>query len=113
MRPSLDGREFEFWFYRVSHGELLLRSPKGHGSAVNVDLVFVGVEYVDLPRSLPELQLVEPTTDDVSRAAERLGREVPPKAVNVLTCLGRRYLVVGVLTEINENELELFELPFD
>jgi hypothetical protein len=51
MKASFDKRKFQFWQYRVSHGEVLVRSPKDAAHPRNVDLMFVGVEYVDLPRS--------------------------------------------------------------
>src|SRR5262249_19645254 len=80
------GRKFQFWWYRVSHGELLVRSPKTLQESRNVDLMFVDVAYVDLPRFIPELEVVESNDDDVGRASERLGRAVEREQVFVLKC---------------------------
>ena len=32
-------REFKIWDYRVSHGSLLIRSPKGTGISLDLSLV--------------------------------------------------------------------------
>jgi hypothetical protein len=45
----------------VSHGSLLVRSPKGPDATTNVDLIFVGVEYICCPRMLRGVELVEAT----------------------------------------------------
>jgi hypothetical protein len=46
MSVSYLSRRFQLWEYRVSHGSLLVRSPKGPDATTNVDLVFDGVEYI-------------------------------------------------------------------
>jgi hypothetical protein len=39
MKTTFDDRRFQFWQYRVSHGELLVRSPKDAAHPRNVDLM--------------------------------------------------------------------------
>jgi len=112
MKTTFAGRKFQFWEYRVSHGELLVRSPKGAGSSFNVDLMFVGVEYVDLPRFLPELEVDEPTEDDLLRAKERLGKAVEKRSTTVLKCQGRRHVVVATAVSVSENDMDIFDSPF-
>jgi len=107
-----DGRRFEFWFYRVSHGELLIRSPKDERHSTNIDYIFVDVTYVDLPRCLAEVELSETTDVDVQRAEERLGKTVEHRNVHVLVSNGRRYLVVASFMKVVASELGLFETPF-
>jgi hypothetical protein len=79
MKTTFAGRRFQFWQYRVRHGELLVRSPKDAAHPRNVDLMFAGVEYVDLPRFLPDLEVDEPEDEDLSRAQLRL--EEPPDEI--------------------------------
>ncbi|MDB4958800.1 MAG: hypothetical protein JWO36_6369 [Myxococcales bacterium] len=113
MKMTFQGREFQFWQYRVSHGELLVRSPKHGNDLLNVDLMFVGVEYVDLPRFLPGLELDNAADDDISRAAERLGQPVDRREVFVLQCQDRRHIVVAGVLQVAESDMEIFESPFE
>lgn len=112
MKKSFAGREFQFWLYRVSHGELLVRSPKDAVHPRNIDLMFAGVEYVDLPRSLPALEVDEPKEADLARAQERLGRPLDRQSVVVLESHGRRYVVVAPVVRLAETDMEIFESPF-
>jgi hypothetical protein len=112
MKTGFIGRRFQFWQYRVSHGELLVRSPKDAAHPRNVDVMFVGVEYVDLPRFLPDLEVDEPNDDDVARAEERLGKPVERQWVVVLKSQGRRFVVVAAAVQAVESEMEIFDTPF-
>lgn len=113
MKASFPKRKFQFWHYQVSHGELLLRSPKDASHPRNVDLRFAGVEYVDLPRFLVDLEVDEPTDDDTTRATERLGKSIDRQTVIVLKSQGRRYLVVASAVRADETDMGIFETPFD
>ena len=52
-QPSFSGRTFQLWEYRVSHGSLLIRSPKGEDVAMNIDIICVGVERVRFSAEIP------------------------------------------------------------
>lgn len=112
MKTTFDGRTFQFWQYRVSHGELLIRSPKDAAHPRNVDLMFVGVEYVDLPRFLPDLEIDEPEAPDLARAQERLGKSVELESVLVLKSQGRRHIVIAAAVKTVENDMDIFDSPF-
>lgn len=112
MKARFAGRRFQFWLFRVSHGELLIRSPKDADHPRNVDLMFVGVEYVDLPRALPDLEVDEPADQDVEHAMARLGKSVDVKNVIVLKSQGRRYLIVAAAVKCTESDMDIFEHPF-
>jgi hypothetical protein len=112
MKTSFVGRKFQFWQYRVSHGELLVRSPKDAVHPRNVDLMFAGVEYVDLARFLPDLEVDEPNNEDMTRAQERLGKSVERQNVIVLKSQGRHYVVVAAAVKVVESEMDIFDSPF-
>ena len=112
MKASFPERKFQFWQYRVSHGELLVRSPKDAVHARNADLMFAGVEYVDLPRVIPDLEVDEPSDEDVARARERLGESVQRDHVIVLRSQGRRYIVVASAVKAVESDMDIFDSPF-
>lgn len=113
MTPEYSTRKFQLWLFRVGHGELLVRSPRDEVNPRNVDLVFVGVDYIDLPRVLSGVVVSAASPVDVRRAEERLGRTVDRLTVRVLVTEGRRHLVVAAYFNIEENELDLGEVPFD
>ena len=39
MKSSFENSEFQLWEFKVSHGSLLIRSPKGPETPKNIDLV--------------------------------------------------------------------------
>jgi hypothetical protein len=57
-------RKFQIWLYSVSHGQLLLRSPKGQNYQSQVDVLFKNVAFIQLPAlfnglAISELSLTE------------------------------------------------------
>lgn len=113
MRASFLGRSFQFWKYRVSHGELLVRSPRDDAHPRNIDLMFFDVEYVDLPRFLPELEIHDPEEADMARAQERLGKQAELRTVTILKSHERRYMVVAAVMKVVESDMDIFDSPFE
>lgn len=105
-------RPFQLWEYRVSHGSMLVRSPRRADESTNIDIMFAGVEYVDLPRHLPELEMDTPKAEDVAFASERLGRGVSEDRVFVLKSQGHRYVVVAAAAKVERSEMDIFDSPF-
>jgi hypothetical protein len=115
------GRKFQFWSYRVSHGELLVRSPRFAAGEKNVDIMFAGVSYVDLPRFLPDFEVEGATAPDViAFAQERSGQPVTSALADkpdasqafVFRCGERRYVVVASWMGIAESDMDVFDTPF-
>lgn len=102
-------RNFRLWDFRVSHDQLLLRSPKNAETPKNLDVAFVGVEYIELPTRMRELRIEEPEVDDHVRAEQALGRPVPHTQVFVIQTDDRRHIVVAAAVRFFENELDIFE----
>lgn len=103
---------FQTWEFKVSHGQLLIRSPKDANHSTNIDLMFSGVEYMDLPRHLGQLEVQQPDETDVSFIGERLAKQGSSDSIFVLTSDNRRYRVVAAALTVSENELDIFESPF-
>jgi hypothetical protein len=106
---KLNDRTFKLWDYRVSHNQLLLRSPKTEAMPTNIDIAFVGVEYLDLPTQLTNLVLVPAESADLDRANEVLGKVGLESEVFVIQAANRRHIVVAVAMKILENDLDIFE----
>ena len=111
MSTTYPDRRFQLWEYRVSHGSLLIRSPKGPDAETNIDLVFSGVEFVGCPRMLRGLELVEVTPDDVQRVGAEFGPVVAPDHVFVLLSAGARHLVIASSCRVSENLDDIFDSP--
>lgn len=112
MIASFPDRRFQLWEYKVSHGSLLVRSPRGPEVEHNIDLMFAGVEYLSSPRHLRGLELDHGDQSDVDTAVAALGREAVPERVFVLTSEGRRHLVVAAGYRIREHRGDIFDSPF-
>jgi hypothetical protein len=106
-------RMFQTWLFGVGHGELLVRSPKGANHSTNIDLMFAGVEYMDLPRHLRQIEVHEPDETDISFIRERLPKQGSSDKIFVLISNDRRYRIVAAGMKVCENELGYFDNPFN
>lgn len=113
MKEKLKSRDFQLWYYRVSHGELLIRSPKDKENITNIDIMFFDVKYIELPRHLPNLTLEEAKYEDKIYLKEKTGHNYLKKDIVVINSNGNRHIIVATIYKIIENELDLFDLPFE
>lgn len=111
MIATYPDRRFQIWEYQVGHGSLLIRSPKGSEGEKNVDLVFVGVDYLAVPRLLYGVTLDHGTDEDRSFVVEAIG-DIEPERVYVLISRGCRHPVVAVACQVSENDSDIFDSPF-
>jgi len=123
MRTNLTSqksdRTFKVWEYQISHGQLLVRSPKAPATETspefltNVDLVCLGVDYMAVPRALHGFELLPPTPDEIRHLEGLLGKTIAPDNVKVLASDGRRFPVVASNFSLSENDWDIFESPFE
>ena len=111
MLASFPDRRFQLWLYEVSHGSLLVRSP-GREDLQIVDLVFVGVEYVALPRHLRGVEVEPGSATDVARASDVLRKAVADDHVFAIVSGGQRHLVVAVALRVSSHDGDIFDSPF-
>jgi hypothetical protein len=117
--PLSSSRDFQVWEYQVSHGHLLVRSPKKPASqrspeqTTNLDIHFWGVEYLELPRHLKGIEIMLPNQEELTRLEAILSRRIAPKSVTVLLSGGCRFIVVSSGLKISENEWDIFESPIE
>lgn len=57
---------FAVWKYTVGHSMLLLRSVKSEVAARRVDVLFVGVEHMEIPTTMDGLRIAGHGTYEVS-----------------------------------------------
>jgi hypothetical protein len=113
METRVKGRSFELWDFTVSHGQLLIRSPRGSDEQHNTDIVFAGVKYSELPVNLGKVTLEEPTEDDFAHIRRRFPEEfdLPTKLFVLCGAKEMRYYVVAAYCKVSENDLEITESP--
>lgn len=105
-------RVFKFWYYHISHGELLVRSIKNVDNIKNIDIIFIDVTYVELPYILSNLIIEEAKAEDVLYIKEKINKDIKPENITVLSSNDKRYFVVAFRMKVVENELDMFEMPF-
>lgn len=103
-------RLFKLWYYTVSHGQMLLRSM-GSEELGNMDIYFGDVSYIELPCKMNKIEILTTAQEDIDYIAKRIGKT--EKKITVLLSENRKFYVVSAFVKIIENNLEMFELPFD
>src|SRR5262249_3878557 len=109
----LRARSFQIWAYHISHARMVIRSSRGEGHPRNLDMVFLGVDYLSLPSRLEGLEIAEPTAADLDRVRAAYRTDVQPEFVHVLASKGRRNIVVAAGVKVEENDLESFDSGLD
>ena len=112
MIASYPNRHFQLWEYKVSHGSLLVRSPKTMELDLNVDIVFSGVELVSMPRHLHGLDFARASLEDRLSAKQLIGHEVAADRLFILISRNVRYKIIAANYKVNENAMEIFDSPF-
>lgn len=108
----MSDRRFQLWEYHVSHGNLLIRSPKGPQENADIDIVFNGVELVCCPRFMRGIELVSANESDIAMALTKIGEIEPEDHVFVLLSEGVRNIVVASSLRIAQHCSDIFDSPF-
>jgi len=112
-------RTFKVWEFQISHGQLLIRSPKAPATEAspeqltNFDLIFLGVDYMAVPRLMSGLKIVPATLREVEELASLLGKTIESSDVRVLVSSGKRFPIVASSFSQSQNEWDIFESPFE
>jgi hypothetical protein len=106
-------RNFQFWEYKVSHGSLLIRSPKDIDYKTNIDIICVGIEYLAIPRYFKGLQIMDATDNELKYLGDILQKEIYKKSVLIIASVGKRFPLVLAGFKIEENERDIFHSPFE
>ncbi len=106
-------REFKFWFYQISHSEVIIRSPKNEDDMLynNIDIYIGAVDYLEIPFQFNGLRIKEATQEDVDYISLRLGKSVPEKEIIVLISENKKYYIVASVFKILENDLNEDVIP--
>ena len=105
----MNEKKFKLWYYTATHRQMLLRSVGENG--INIDIYFGDVIYLELPSVLDGIELAKPSKEDIDYITKRIG--VTNQIITVLQSDTEKYFVVSSIMRVIENQLEMFELPFD
>lgn len=99
-------RRFRLWDSRVSHDQLLIRSPATPEIATNIDIVFWGVEFISFPTLFrgPE---IERGSDE--RDAGLISVQPTNGELFVIVSDEKRFAIVAAGFKVLENTLDIFE----
>lgn len=109
MNHDFSNRTFRLWEYRVSHDQLLLRSPLSKTFSTNLDVIFAGIRYLEMPTFWHSLSITEGTPEEMQDICQRLKRNMPHERIYILSSGETRFKVVAVSMKIFENELDIFQ----
>jgi hypothetical protein len=99
-------RTFQLWDYSVSHARMLLRSAASPGVPTNIDVVFFGVERVEIPTTMRGgLEIAEPEPF--------VGEHGKQSRLFRVTANGRQSAVVALACVVLENQLDYIDSALD
>ena len=107
--PFYSGRRFQIWDYNVGHSQMLLRSPISDAAETNIDIVFLGVEYLGIPSKLVGVGLMPAERNHAKKIERLMGRPIDRRSIHVLISGGKEYLLVAAGYFVSRNHLDLFE----
>jgi hypothetical protein len=65
---DITGRHFQLWDYSPSHSRLLIRSPRRNENDYNLDIIFFGVDHMDIDDVLGEISIhTHSSSDDIHK----------------------------------------------
>lgn len=112
MIAEFPSRTFQAWDFTVSHGSLLIRSPRGQEDLENADVCFVGVEFMSIPRTFKGLRIVPGSDRDAVVVAPLAGAFSSEAKVFLLRSEGRTGIVVAADCSVSMNDRDIFDVPW-
>ena len=113
MSTFKSARTFQCWEYRVSHRQLLIRSPRALETTTNFDIAFYGVKFFELATSIKGIELGAASSGDRARVGGKCRELRDDDTVYCLQSEAQRFFVVATGHIISENTMDIFQSPFD
>lgn len=102
-------RFFRFWYYSVSHSDLLLRSTKNEKFLTRIDVFFKAVKAIRLPTNLEGLVVRQVQGSEADAVIRDSGVEGKDSKVYLLEGTGYSGYVVAGIVAINEDEGDWYD----
>jgi hypothetical protein len=95
------GRRFQLWDYSPSLSRLLIRSPRRGDHQLNIDIVFLGVDYLSLRPILREIFIeVEDTPDKNTKKF-------------LIKSVDETYVVIASNCVVSYSDTDIFDSPLN
>ena len=98
LRSQGSERTFKIWEYQVSHGQLLIRSPKAPATSTSPEFNGLG--------------LSAPASAEIEQLKRLLDRNIESEHIRILVSCRQRFPVVASSASLSENDWDIFESPF-
>ena len=90
------------------------RSKASDPGPTNIDMIFMGVEYIEAPMALGlTVGIVQPTEDELERVnrilRKSIGTDIPAEQLYALAAGKNRFLVAAHSERVEENDLQFHE----
>jgi hypothetical protein len=105
-------RNFQVWAASPSLARLVLRSPGTLEGRLNIDICFRGVAYLEIPWHLDGPVISKPELAAVDDCNAKAVAKMRGSNLYVLSHSGSTSFVVAGQIIVNENSLEIFDVPF-
>lgn len=112
MKEIVQNRGFRLWEYRVSHGQLLYRSPADEQYNTSVDIMFFGTKYLCGPCDLGELSVEYASQSDVEKLEKYFGKLGSQDSVWMLVGTSHKSVIIAGRMTIKEHTDGIFSSPF-
>lgn len=112
MTYDLEDRLFEVWYYDPDPPYLLIRSQKNKRDQSNIDVLFIGVEYVEIAHYLRKgLRFVKPTEEETAKVKGIIGTAFRPGWAKLfaLTSGDQRFLIAAAAVRVVENQSDTYK----
>jgi hypothetical protein len=96
----LVGRRFQLWDYSPSFSRLLIRSPQTEQNPLNIDIIFWGVDYLNIASHLGEITMQIEEIDDRHKKF-------------LIHSNGQTYTIEAKLYKIMTSDMEIFDSPLN
>ena len=103
---------FKILDYRMSHKLLLLRASKRKGDTLsNIDILFRGVFYLEIPERLEDIVIRKAIQEEVDYVCNRCYYNVflQYSEIFVLECANSKYFIGAGDFQVSENQLPPLE----
>lgn len=109
--PEMTTRTFSLWNYVISHDRMLIRSPKNQNYTHNIDILFLGVYYLNLPTMMKGLTIYQADTEHISAIETLLNINLLKSSLSlfIVESNNHTYQIVAAKMHIEKNELGFFE----
>jgi hypothetical protein len=102
-------RTFRLWDTIISQQRLLLRSPKSEKIQRNLDVMFFGIKYLQIPTSFEGIKIDTPNQEQLMEVRQFYLESFGDDELQVIFSKGKSFYIVSYGYVAKETEFDLFQ----